>query len=314
MQSAKNGIIIESVSTATDKAKEYGTVKNPSDQETIQTAVVSAKKTQKICVMNQTAEASGNADFSVPPCRIAAVTHAGFRRNANEDCYGYHISHNDTVRLLAVADGIGGHGNGDHASNLLIRELLNFWRKHCDSFDITQWEIITNALKKQLTVINERLHEINDAIGIKVPMGSTLALLLLLPGKAITLHAGDSRIYRLREQEFTPLTEDHSYITEFLKSGTLTKEKAADHPLAHVILRSIGTLAHVDIEINTYDLKDGDSFVVCSDGLTEHLNDDMIRNIMIHNSEPADVVKELLQETLRNGAHDNVTALYTKYQ
>ena len=285
------------------------------NQETNQPAVISAKKTQKLCVMGQNTE---NNEYlippSCPPCSVAAVTHAGFHRNCNEDCYGYHLSHNETVRLLAVADGIGGHGNGDHASNLLIRELLNFWRKHCESFDLTQWETITNALKDQLAIINERLHDINAVIGIKVPMGSTLALLLLLPGKAITLHAGDSRIYRLRDQDLIPLTEDHSYITEFLKSGTLTKEKAADHPLAHVILRSIGTLAQVDIEINAYDLKDGDAFMLCSDGLTEHLNDDTIRNIMIKNSDPADVVKELLQETLRSGAHDNITALYTKYQ
>lgn len=289
-------------------------MKTSSDQDTIQKAAVSAKKTQKICVMDQTDVSSGNTDHHlIPSCTVAAVSHTGFHRNCNEDCYGYHLSHNETVRLLAVADGIGGHGNGDHASNLLIRELLNFWRKHCETFDIAQWEIITNALKDQLTVINDQLHEINEAIGIKIPMGSTLALLLLLPGKAITLHAGDSRIYRLRDQQLTPLTEDHSYITEFLKSGTLTKEKAADHPLAHVILRSIGTLAHVDIEINVYDLKDGDSFIVCSDGLTEHLDDDKICNIMVKNACPANIVKELLQETLRNGAHDNVTALYTKY-
>ena len=285
------------------------------NQGTNQQAVISAKKTQKLCVMGQSPE---NTEWlippSCPPCSVAAVTHAGFHRNYNEDCYGYHLSRNESVRLLAVADGIGGHGNGDYASNLLIRDLLNFWRKYCDSFDLTQWETITNAVKDQLIMINERIHDINEAIGIKVPMGSTLALLLLLPGKAITLHAGDSRIYRLRDQELMPLTEDHSYITEFLKSGTLTKEKAADHPLAHVILRSIGTLAQVDIEINAYDLKDGDAFMLCSDGLTEHVNDDMIRNIMTKNSDPADVVKELLQETLRDGAHDNITALYTKYQ
>ena len=285
------------------------------NQGTNQQTVLSAKKTQKLCIMGQK---TGNTEYripsSCPPCTVAAVTHAGFHRNCNEDCYGYHLSHNETVRFLAVADGIGGHGNGDYASNLLIRELLNFWRKYCESFDLTQWETVADALKDQLTIINERIHDINAAIGIKVPMGTTLALLILLPEKVITLHAGDSRIYRLRNQELTPLTEDHSYITEFLKNGTLTKEKAADHPLAHVILRSIGPLAQVDTEINAYDLQDGDAFMLCSDGLTEHLNDDMIRDIMINNPNPDNVVKNLLQETLRNGAHDNITALYTKYK
>lgn len=286
---------------------------NPADQDSNKAA---AKKTQKICTLPPEMQPD-NQECYIPPvsthCVVEAITHTGFCRNNNEDCYGYHVSRNDTVRLLAVADGIGGHGNGDHASRLLIRELLNFWRKHCDTFDIAQWESMIDDLKHELTMINNKIHAINLAVGIKVPMGSTLALLILLPGKAITLHAGDSRVYRLRDQVLTPLTEDHSYITEFLKSGTLTKEKALDHPLAHVILRSVGTVANMEVEVNTYDLQPGDLFMVCSDGLTEHLNDDVIREIMIRDPLPNQAVKELLQHTLRNGAHDNVTVLCTKY-
>ena len=285
---------------------------NQPEEKQMNTAFLAAKKTQRIpdgIPDHESADSSTLQDNSA----IAAISHPGFYRTANEDCYGYHISRDGQIRLLAVADGIGGHSNGDRASKLLIRDILTFWRKICDSFSPGREEEIIDRLKQELLHINNKIYAINVATGIKVSMGSTLALLLLLPGKAVTFHAGDSRIYRFRNETLMPLTEDHSYITEFLKTGTLTKEKAHEHPLAHVILRAIGTTADSEVEVNCYDLESGDIFLVCSDGLTEHLLDDQIRDFMLKHDSPHSIAKELLQKTFCNGAHDNVTILCTKY-
>lgn len=272
-----------------------------------------AKKTQKIpTVFQDKAPLQNQNGFREEPV-VAAVCHTGFCRNNNEDCYGFHVSPDHRVRLLAVADGIGGHGNGDRASKLVIRELLSFWRKICDTSAPDQEDDIIGQLQRELVRINNKIHAINIAAGIKVPMGATLALLLLQRGKAVTFHAGDSRIYRLRANELTPLTEDHSYISEFLKNGTLTKDKASEHPLAHVILRSLGPVANAEVEVNIYDLESKDRFLVCSDGLTAHLTDDEIRKIMLDAPSSSAIAKDLLQQTFRNGAHDNVTILCTEY-
>ena len=286
---------------------------NPEETNHKNTPVISAKKTQKIssCAPKSMQDYNATGQTDLPT--VAAVSHTGFYRSNNEDCYGYHVSHNNKVRLLAVADGIGGHGNGDRASKLLIQELLNFWRKNEENITPENWQETVKLLELELFAINHKIHTINEVTGIKVPMGATLALLLLFPGKAITIHAGDSRIYRFRNQTLTQLTEDHSYISEFLKNGTLTKEKAAEHPLAHVILRSIGTGMTCDPEIQIHDLEKDDFFLVCSDGLLEDLTDDDILQIVRKNHSISQTANELLQQTFRNGAHDNVTILCTKY-
>lgn len=257
------------------------------------------EKTQTICC-----EPEHNAGI------IAADSHPGFSRHVNEDAFGTYLSQNNGSRFLVVADGIGGHGNGDLASRLLVQLLLTFWREYQQKLP-TDPEQVAKDLEQAVIRINQKIYQVNLSSGNKLPMGSTLALLTVLPEHVITLHLGDSRIYRVRNHEIQQLTEDHSYISQFIRQGTLAPEKAKDHPLAHVILRSVGPTEECEPDVKVHERVAGDRFVVCSDGLTEHLLASDILAEVEKAADPDSAVKALLRATLRDGARDNVTILCT---
>lgn len=241
---------------------------------------------------------------------VAGDSHPGFCRTANEDSYGYFIGQDNRSFFMAVADGIGGHGNGEFASSMVIRELLIFWRRYEKTIPSNP-ETVVQDLHGLVCRINREIYDLNIASDIRLPMGTTLVCLVLLPGKAITIHLGDSRVYLIRNHQITALTQDHSYINEMVRSGALTPEKAAEHPLAHLILRSVGPVKNVEPEIHLYDRIAGDRFLLCSDGLTEHLTDQDILRSIDGNSNTTDAARSLIHTTLRNGAKDNVTVVCT---
>lgn len=288
---------------------------NPAGNNSGKTAVLpNAGKTQKIeSVCNSSAnsaKATQRIDWFAMNHPVAGDSHPGFCRTSNEDSYGYYIGQDNRSFFLAVADGIGGHGNGDFASTLLIRELLIFWRRYEKTLPANP-KTVMQDLCDSVRRINREIYDLNVAAGIRLPMGTTLVCLALLPGKAITLHLGDSRAYLIRDHQIKALTQDHSCVSEMLRTGTLSPEKAAGHPLAHVILRSVGPMKDVEPELHLYDRVAGDRFLLCTDGLTEHLSDQDILRSIDGNSNTTDAARSLIHTTLRNGAKDNVTVICT---
>lgn len=236
-------------------------------------------------------------------------TNTGFARSANEDCFGYHAVSTCEPMLFAVADGIGGHGNGDIASHLLIRMLLTSWRDFRNAIPSGRQEL-ADALTSLITACNRRIFELNEAAENPIPMGTTLAMLLVMPDFALTLHLGDSRVYVLRENgPLLPLTIDHSYVTQLLRTGQITPAQAESHPLSHVILRSVGPALNVVPEIHFHDRLPGDRYMLCSDGVTTHLKDDRIEEIMRSSNSAADAVRTMINASLREGGRDNITAV-----
>ena len=268
-----------------------------------------AGKTQKIPEIFRRQDAGASCEiiasglFSV----ASADSHPGFFRSYNEDSFVYCLGNTpEEPVMLAVADGIGGHGNGNYASGLTIRLLTAFWRDFREKLPLDT-KVVAGELNRAIRSIGKRIFMLNGAAGIKMPMGSTLAMLVLLPGCALTVHLGDSRVYRVRGDRIDQLTEDHSYIAGLLREGALTPEQAESHPLAHVILRSIGPTASVEPEIRTHDFRKGDRFILCSDGLTTHLSNPRIGELVRKAPAAQDAVRALLHATLREGAKDNVT-------
>ncbi len=253
------------------------------------------EKTQVICTARLTAPG-------------AADSHPGFKRHMNEDSYGYSFNNEKGIAFFAVADGIGGHGAGDFASAYLVQNLLAFWRKYQENIPAHKEQIVEDVVQK-IREINARMYELNVACSAKLPMGTTLALLILVPEFSIIIHLGDSRIYMVRQHTITQLTQDHSYVNEMIRSGALTPEQAAVHPLAHVILRSVGPVAEIEPETQIIPRIPGDRFLLCSDGLTIHLTDEDILRCVDQASSPADAVRSAIHATLRAGANDNVTVV-----
>ena len=237
-----------------------------------------------------------------------AETNIGFARDANEDSYGYHAVSTCEPMMFAVADGIGGHGNGNYASRLLIRMLLAGWRDFRENIPADRKKL-GGMLSNLVVSCNRRIFELNEAADNAVPMGTTLAMLAVMPDFAVTVHLGDSRVYVLRNEKLIPLTRDHSYVAQLLRRGQITEEQAASHPLSHVILRSIGPTADAEPEVCFHERCPGDRFMVCTDGVTTHLNDTRIEDILKSSGSAADAIRALINASLREGGRDNITAI-----
>jgi serine/threonine protein phosphatase PrpC len=231
-----------------------------------------------------------------------ANTDIGTVRKVNED----NFLDAPKVGLWCVADGMGGHHKGDVASRMIVEHLDNLG---------TQAALPPNPqqVKNSLLRINNNLLELGTSLHESAVIGSTVVVLLFDQRNAHCIWAGDSRIYRLRQNIFTRLTTDHSQVQEMVDSGLLTPEQAAIHPSGNVITRAIGASDCLELDQVSVKLQKGDIFLLCSDGLNEVISDveiaDFLRTYPLQS-----VCDNLIQMALNRKVRDNVTALTVYYQ
>lgn len=223
-----------------------------------------------------------------------AVTDVGCVRDHNEDRY----LADPRAGLWVVADGMGGHLGGEYASGSIVEELGSVG-------------LAASAPDLQARFL-DRLERANDYIqslsrdrGGAI-IGSTVVAILVYEKEFACIWAGDSRAYRLRDGQLRQISRDHTEAQELLDRGTITAEEAANWPRRNVITRAVGVAPQVSYEVISGQLKDGDQFLLCSDGLTGHVEDGEIQAAMLNGS-PQGACDKLLQMTLDRGATDNVT-------
>ncbi len=226
-----------------------------------------------------------------------ALTHQGAVRDHNEDCF---ITMAE-VGVWAVADGMGGHQAGDVASRLIVEEIaslglpvsaLDQRMRLLERVDRANLRILAHAEHLQLSTV-----------------GSTLASLLIYGHEFACIWAGDSRVYLLRKGLIYRLTTDHSEVARLIARGELTEDEARNSPNRNVITKAIGIQVNPAPESVTGVVEAGDVFLICSDGLTEHNSDEDLRHQLSRPDAPAQIVADLIAQTLARGAHDNVTAI-----
>ncbi len=222
-----------------------------------------------------------------------AATELGHVRKINEDSF---LDAREQS-LWVVADGMGGHSRGDRASQCVIEHAYQFRA--------------SANVKSSLADILRRFGAANEACreasGGQV-MGSTVAALYLHGQHAYVLWAGDSRVYRHRDGEFNQLTDDHSLVQELYRLGELTAEEAENHPSSNVITRAIGVADQIDIQVRQVDLRSGDRFLLCSDGLFKDVKpSEVAANLALPS--PKQALNELVTLALRRGGTDNVTGI-----
>ncbi len=224
-------------------------------------------------------------------------THVGRVRSSNEDAY----LARDDLGLWAVADGMGGHEGGELASRLTIASLESV--QSVDSFD-RLFQETRSALEKA----NSELIGMADQFSRGRAAGSTVAVLLLRADRGFVLWAGDSRVYRLRDDILEQLTRDHSHLQALIDDDMITEEEAEFHPLAHLITRAVGFSEPLGLQVMEMEVRPRDRFLLCSDGLNRVVPRSEIENMMkIENLEEA--VDAMLNTTLDQGAPDNVTMI-----
>jgi protein phosphatase len=229
-----------------------------------------------------------------------AATHVGKVRSRNEDC---HLTRPE-VGLWAVADGMGGHEDGDFASRAVIGALESMEAANSAS------ELLT-LCENRIFDANSQLQEISRQRGIVT--GTTVVVLLISDGHFAALWCGDSRLYRVRHGEITQISRDHTEVQDLLSNGAITPEQASNWPGRNVITRAIGVFEIAELELSSDPLNANDTFIMCSDGLTQHVCDAEILQCLSDNHSPQQACDRLIELTLERGALDNVTVVVVRY-
>lgn len=224
-------------------------------------------------------------------------THVGLRRKLNEDGY---VARPE-IGVWAVADGMGGHQAGDVASRMIV-EALTGLRRQASGF------ALLGALREALVDVNGALLTRAAAMAKGSVIGSTVASLVVHEDHYACVWAGDSRAYLLRGGLMMRLTHDHSLIQELIDTGQLDEEAARLRRISNIITRAVGAGDRLDLEESHGDIKSGDLFLICSDGLTGLVDDGEIRDILAAFDLEA-AADRLLALTLERGARDNVTLM-----
>ena len=226
----------------------------------------------------------------------AGVTDQGRRRDSNQDAYLAEFP------LFIVADGMGGHAGGEIASRSAIGRLQTVV-----SDGPVSRAAIERALELAVGDIADHPETTDEGTGTTLT-GVFLDLDAELP-HWVSLNIGDSRVYLMRDDRLIQITTDHSVVQELIAAGKISPEEAEGHPYSNVITRAVGASELTAPDYITIDVRAGDRFVICSDGLTKELTDYGIQHFLRENADPGAAVDAMLVAALENGGRDNVTVI-----
>lgn len=239
---------------------------------------------------------------------FAGGTHRGLCRDANEDNFCYVNYPDELNQMVVVADGIGGHRDGHFASMFCCSYIIQAWRKGAIGNEKDP-EVVKSFVRNVLEECNKELFRLNQLKPPGKPMGTTVVSAIFMPDAVIVAHAGDSRLYVWCDNVIDRWTSDHSLVMELVRKNIITKEEMNSHPYSHVILSSIGPSLKLKLDINRFERQRGQRFMLCSDGLTKHLDDLHIADILKNNATPKAALEQFIRDTLRAGAEDNVAVI-----
>ena len=236
---------------------------------------------------------------------FAGLTDPGLVRPYNQD--NHHID--PEGRFFILADGMGGHAGGEEASRIateVIKEYLEEnWNAPIESYDL---------LEKAIYQANEGILEDQQIHPERGDMGTTLVVIIFRNQKTWRAHVGDSRLYRYYDGSLQQVTADHTWISQAIRAGEITPEDAKFHPWRHVLSQCLGRrdlFEGVEIEL-IEEVKSGDRFLLCSDGLTEEVPDKVISQYLQEQENLEEVANNLVQTAKDNGGSDNITVVLVK--
>lgn len=234
-----------------------------------------------------------------------AVTDKGIVRRQNQDSY-YVACNDDTgVALLMVCDGMGGAKAGNVASDLACKVFADAVKDRLA--DISADEETEDLLKSALQMANTAVFELSVTDFDCRGMGTTLVAAVVKGKRVIIINVGDSRAYRVKKDGIQQVTRDHSVVEDMIERGKITREESKNHPNKHLITRAVGTSPEVACDIFRFDLEENEKILLCSDGLTNVVSDEMILELTQKYADVNVCGEELVKYTVVNGAPDNVT-------
>ena len=256
--------------------------------------------------------------------KSAADTDVGLHRQGNEDAFLHAPKHG----LFVVADGMGGHDGGEIASAMTIDSFRVSMRVFDDPDTTAPWAFLPDMSDEE-NFIHGSIQWANDEIArlnahktldnfvkgnVKVTdhMGTTVVALLIRDGKAIYGHAGDSRLYLLRDDVLKQLTQDQTVGQKYMDSGVVIPPHVAKSGMYAALTQAVGLEVDLKVPMVVMDTKPGDVFLLCSDGLTNEVPDEVLQLAMAYDKEPKSVVKTLIGTAKACGGRDNITAIVVR--
>ena len=234
--------------------------------------------------------------------RVYSATDVGQKRKMNQD-YVF-VSENpvgNLPNLFVVADGMGGHNAGDYASSHAVQTLVDEIRRDADFNPI---KVIRHAIETANTEILERSRREEHLRG----MGTTIVVCTVVGHYAYVANVGDSRLYVI-QGEIHQVTKDHSLVQEMVRMGEIKPEEARNHPNKNVITRAVGVEKEVNIDFFDLRIRKGDKILLCSDGLSNMLEDNEIREIVTSGGDVEERARKLITAANQNGGKDNISVV-----
>jgi protein phosphatase len=244
--------------------------------------------------------------------RFVGLTDNGKVREHNEDT----IAFDPDIGLLVLADGMGGYNAGEVASGIAVKTIVNLVREQVEREDLSVPDG-ESGLSRPTIVLRDAIHRANKIIYQTARtqpqcegMGTTVVAALFFDNKITIAHVGDSRLYRRRSDKFEQVTMDHSLLQELVDRGFYSAEEAQRAANKNYVTRALGVEPNVDVEIQDVPVQKGDLYMLCSDGLSDMVEDEDIHLTINTFSDNLDTVaKQLIQLTNDNGGRDNVSVV-----
>jgi PPM family protein phosphatase len=245
---------------------------------------------------------------------IVSETNPGMVRSHNEDSVG----HEDSCGLVVLADGMGGYNAGEVASGITISVLITEIKQRLQSASPVERtgegeELGVALLRENVQKANSAIYQAAQSQPQYAGMGTTVVAGLFYDNRVAVAHVGDSRMYRLRGEEFLPITRDHSLLQEQIDSGMISLEDARRSKNKNLVTRAVGVEADVEAEVHVHDVQLGDIYLFCSDGLNDMVEDEDIGSTlqMLQANLPL-AASQLVEMANDNGGRDNVSVILVR--
>lgn len=232
-----------------------------------------------------------------------SMTDVGIRRESNQDyMYTSETAVGNLPNLFLLADGMGGHAAGDYASRFTVEKVVELVGKSTFTEPVA-------ILKQAISEANALLLAEADKDVSRQGMGTTLVTATIIDNRMYVSNVGDSRLYVVSADKMIQVTRDHSLVEEMVRLGEMDKEDAKVHPDKNIITRAVGVLPEVSADFFEVELEPGDMILMCSDGLTNMVRDEEIRQIILGQRDIVEKAEKLVETANKNGGRDNITVV-----
>ena len=240
---------------------------------------------------------------------VSAKTDIGMKRSTNQDSFSYGQLENGNLTWAVVCDGMGGMAAGNVASAAAVEVIAGVLEQNLSPKSSPSF--INNLLKSAIESANARIYDMALENEEMRGMGTTVVVVVIVKGVAYFAHAGDSRAYIYSNDKLSQITTDHSMVQTLLEKGQLTEDEAKNHPNKNIITRALGVAPYIDIDFDECEVVLSDTVLLCTDGLTNCIDDELIK-LASSDNDFVSLAERLVELANQNGGNDNITVVAVK--